>query len=162
MRMTIGELGLAEWAVLLSLIAVVGLVALGVSTGWTIAIVPGLTLGLGSVVTYALYRQYRREVAEAWQLSTAVVAIDTPPLRAAPAQGVGLTVFRVVGRRGVCPLGFGVGDMVSVTPEGNVAPSLCTHAESALWLAVGEQGVDEWCCPIYDHLLVFRREAQAA
>ena len=54
---------------------------------------------------------------------------------------------------------------VSVGSGGEITPELCPHAETVLRLASTEDeqpGVRQWCCPVYDHLLVFRRERLAA
>lgn len=73
--------------------------------------------------------------------------------------------FRVVDARGVCPSGFRIGDSITVGPSGSVAPELCPAAQAVLRLAATadeSQEVKEWCCPVFDHLLVFRREVQVA
>ena len=69
------------------------------------------------------------------------------------------TMFRVVGSRGVCPRGMKPGDLVTLSQSGSISPSLCPLAEATL-RSVAASGTDpseptEWCCPIYDHLLVF-------
>ena len=140
------RLGFAELFTGVSLLAVAGLVALGLTTDWTIALVPGLTYALAITAAYAGYRQYVREKS-------------VPKLLDLPAR------FRVVDSRGVCPFGYRKGDFVTVTRGRLVVPQLCPPAEAVLRLAAdtGEEAkVQEWCCPVYEHLLVFRRELQAA
>lgn len=138
------------WAELLALVAVALVPAFLTPAflgGWTIALVPGLTYLLAVGVTYGIYRQHVSEKARAW-------------LPAVPA-----LAFRVVETRGVCPLGRGKGDLVTVDVAGSVSPRLCAHAEAVLRRAVvagEEQQVKQWCCPIFDHMLVFEAEAKAA
>ena len=141
------RLGLAEFFTLASLLAVAGLLTLAFVSQWTIALVPGLTYALAIGVTYTLYRRYASEGAEV----SRPVALPTR--------------FQVVNVRGVCPLGRRTGDLVTVGPAGSIVPQLCPPAEAVLRVAAAageEQEVKEWCCPIFDHLLVFRRESKAA
>lgn len=74
--------------------------------------------------------------------------------------------FRVIDTHGECPKGIRMGDMISVTGTWReVTPHLCPYAESVLRVAAMEDevaGIGEWCCPVYDHLLVFRREISTA
>ena len=140
------RLGFAELFTGVSLLAVAGLVALGLTTDWTIALVPGLTYALAITAAYAGYRQY-------------VHKKSVPKLLEIPAR------FRVVDSRGVCPFGYRKGDFVTVTRGRLVVPQLCPPAEAVLRLAADtgeEANVQEWCCPVYEHLLVFKRELQAA
>lgn len=138
--------GWAELFTLASLAAVAALLTVAFRADWTIALVPGLTYALAIGVTYALYRRY---------------AVGRPQILERPAAAV---AFRVVDARGVCPLGRRQGDLVTVDPAGAVAPQVCPQAEAVLRMAAadGRLGVEEWCCPIFDHMLVFRREVKAA
>ncbi len=141
------RLGLGEFFILASLLAVAGLLTLAFANGWTIALVPGLTYVLAIGVTYVLYQQYAGKEARVSQPA----ALSTR--------------FQVVNVQGVCPLGRRKGDLVTVDPAGSAVPQLCPPAEAILRLAAAageEQEVKEWCCPIFDHLLVFRRELRAA
>ncbi len=141
------RLGLAEFFTLASLLSVAGLLTLAFANGWTIALVPGLTYALAIGVTYVLYQQYASKEAR----------VSQPAALAAR--------FQVVNVQGVCPLGRRKGDLVTVEPAGSVVPQLCPPAEASLRLAAAageEQEVKEWCCPIFDHLMVFRRESRAA
>ncbi|MBI2855831.1 MAG: hypothetical protein HYX93_03175 [Chloroflexi bacterium] len=161
------QFGLAEWVGLALLLVVVGLVALGVSSGWTIAIVPGLTYVVTSGAAYAVYRLHRQEKARLMELSTGVAeSTQTAAARLAaagmPAAVVGAVAFRVVGSQGTCLLGRRVGEVVTVASGGTVTPGLCPQAEEVLRMAASDTEIEEWCCPIYQHLLVFRRELQAA
>lgn len=83
-------------------------------------------------------------------------AIEAP--RSAPAAQAALA-FRVIGTRGRCTLGRRVGDLVQVGADGRCTPGLCADAEATLRLAAkAKDAVDQrWCCPVYDHLLVFQR-----
>lgn len=67
--------------------------------------------------------------------------------------------FEVVDSHGDCPQGYARGDVVAVDPDGAVEGSLCAPARAVLRLAAldEEAEVEEWCCPIFDHMLVFRR-----
>jgi len=141
------RLGWAELFVLASLPIVAGFLTPAFIGGWTVALVPGLTYLLAVGMLYTLYRLY---LAERAQVSVAAAA--------------GVT-FRVVDARGVCPLGRRKGDLVTVEVGGPVTPALCPHAELVLRRAaiIGEeQPVQQWCCPVYEHLLVFERELKAA
>ncbi len=78
-------------------------------------------------------------------------------------QGVARKIsFRVVGSQGNCRVGANVGTLVTLNGvDGDISPRLCPLAGHALraaafWDEISE--VDEWCCPVFDHLLVFRRE----
>ncbi len=137
--------GAAELITLASLLAVAGLLTLAFFNEWTIALVPGLTYALAVLVTYGAYRRYAGE-------------------RLRAAEPVPMAAFRVVGGRGECPLGLRKGDLVTVGAGGAVAPALCSAAVAVLRLASadGEADVKEWCCPVYEHQLVFRQEAKAA
>lgn len=138
------RLGLAELFAAASLLVVAGLLAVGLTNGWEIALVPALTYALAVVATYVGYRQYvAREIAAA-----------KPPVR-----------FEVVGARGVCPLGYHEGDVVTVGAAGGVTPRLCQPAQAMLRVAAEDSAngdVQEWCCPVYEHMLVFRPLAKAA
>src|SRR3989304_2506643 len=107
------RLGFAELFTGVSLFAVAGLVALGLTTEWTIALVPGLTYALAITAAYAGYRQYVHEKS-------------VPKLLELPAR------FRVVDSRGVCPFGYRKGDFVTVTRGRLVVPQLCLPAPSPL------------------------------
>jgi hypothetical protein len=141
------RLGLAEFFTFASLLIVAGLLTVAFLSGWTIALVPAITYTLAIGATYVLYRRYFSQEAE---VSRPVASVAR---------------FRVVGARGVCPLGSREGDLVTVGPAGAVIPQLCPPAEHVLRRAASagaEPEIKEWCCPIFDHLLVFRRELKAA
>ncbi len=143
------RLGVAEFATLFLSLAVALLVAAAFRAGglWLVALVPGLTYVLAIGAAYALYRRYTSE-------------------RAAASQSIGVTAsFRVVDVRGECPLGRQKGDLLRVDSAGSVVPQLCEPAERVLRLVAsdGEGQADQrWCCPVYDHLLVFQRTPQVA
>ncbi len=138
------RLGWVEWFTLFSVLAVTVLVGAAFRAGWFIALVPGLTYLLAIGAAYLLYVSDRDKGGEASAVAAA---------------------FRVVDSRGVCPLGRRSGELVRVDPAGSVVPQLCPPAEAVLRQAVitgQEQEVKRWCCPIFDHLLVFEREHSAA
>lgn len=90
---------------------------------------------------------------EAW-LDRAEHAASAPPELHA-------TTFRIVATRGDCILGRRAGEVIAVKPGEAITPRVCPYAESVLRVAAIEDevaGVSEWCCPVNDHLLVFRRE----
>jgi predicted MFS family arabinose efflux permease len=70
--------------------------------------------------------------------------------------------FRVVGTRGTCLMGYGRGTLVTVDSAGGVSPALCEPARAVLRHAARQplHEARQWCCPIFDHLLVFEREDQ--
>ncbi|HEU4759792.1 MAG TPA: hypothetical protein VFT91_07400 [Dehalococcoidia bacterium] len=139
------RIGRAEFLLLASLLVVAGVLAAAfLSSGWTVAMVPGLTYALAMGGGYMLYQTLARERAQAAQAET--------------------VRFQVVSTRGACPLGRQKGDVVAVGPAGAVVPALCAPAQAVLRLAAAgqEQEVKEWCCPIFDHMLVFRRQFKAA
>lgn len=141
--------GLAEFATLFLLVAVALLLAAALRIGglWTIALVPALTYVIAIVAAYSLYR---RSVTERAAVSEVAAEAAT---------------FRVVDVRGACPLGRQTGDVVTVGRAGTVAPGLCAPAEAVLRLAAainGEQSVEQWCCPIVEHQLLFERQLAAA
>ena len=143
------RLGVAEFVTFFLLLAVAAVVAGAFRVGglWPIALVPGLTYVLAIGVSYGLYRRYASEQAVAAQSISATAS------------------FQVVDVRGECPLGRRKGDLVSVDGAGSVVPQLCQPAVSVLRLAASDGEGPEtqrWCCPVYDHLLVFQRTAKAA
>jgi hypothetical protein len=53
---------------------------------------------------------------------------------------------------------------VAIAPGLEAVPRLCEHAQAVLRRASAERddaAVHEWCCPVYDHLLVFQPEQAA-
>jgi hypothetical protein len=148
------RIGLPEYLLAAVLLTVAALVVLAVNSGWGILIVPGTTYGVAAVGTYAIYRL----------ASPRAVRVVQPAFTDRRAQAAVAASFRVVETRGICPLGRRAGDLVSIGPAGEITPELCSHAEAVLRVASangGEEEVEEWCCPVYDHLLVFHREALA-
>ena len=140
------RLGWVEFFTLFSMLAVAALLVPALRAGWAIALVPGLTYLLAMGAAYVLYRQYARERAQASRLATAVT-------------------FRVVDVRGVCPLGRRTGDLITVGSGDGAVSELCEAAQQVLRLAAASgngQAAERWCCPIYEHLLVFQREPVAA
>lgn len=135
------RIGIPELLVAASAAIVIALLAVAIAYDWTYAIVPAATYGLAIAVSYTLYRLYRRYEAEVTVPFESVVR------------------FKVVDTRGTCTLGRKTGDVITVGPAGSVTPILCTPATVALRNAAvtaPKTEVDEWCCPIYDHMLVFR------
>ena len=139
------RVGAAEFITLASLFVVAALMAVAYFEN-PIVLVPGVTYGLASSGVYLLYRRYARDVGRI-------------------AESVAAARFRVVDTHGVCPYGRQKGDLVAVGPGDRMSPQLCPEAAQVLQLAVqGRDGqpVEQWCCPVYDHLLVFQRERIAA
>ncbi|MDO8615469.1 MAG: hypothetical protein Q7T33_06990 [Dehalococcoidia bacterium] len=140
------RIGPAEFILLASVLVAAALAGVAFTQDWLYALVPAMTYVLASAAGYGLWRRLQSE-----QQAIA----DT-----------GATVrFRVVGGRGVCPLGHREGDLVAVSPRGAATPMVCPEAQAVLRLAAangGGQQVKEWCCPVYEHMLVFRRERVAA
>jgi hypothetical protein len=169
MRIGPMRVGVPEYVLFIGLAMVAGLVTWGVSSGWTIAIVPGVTYLLAATAAYAIYQTESQRSARGAQAASVPAdrgqrlnpSFSTGPL----TQGATAASFRVVAAQGVCPLGRQVGETVSIGSGGEITPELCRPAEAVLRLASAadpQPGVKEWCCPVYDHLLVFRRERLAA
>lgn len=138
------RIGRAELFTLASIPVVAALLIPAFTVDWVIALVPatGYLVALGAA--YTVYRRYAGERAAVVELATR---------------------FQVVDVRGVCPLGRREGEVVTVGPTGSVVPQLCPPAQAVLRLATvagEERAVKELCCPIYDHMLVFRRQLKAA
>jgi hypothetical protein len=140
------RIGMAEAFLAASVAALMALVVVAFAAGWPIALIPAITYGLAVVAIYKLAKAYARDEAEASQPLDAVAR------------------FEVVEVRGRCQLGRHTGDVIKVGPAGSVTPVLCPDAERVLRQAANmrDARVDQWCCPIYDHMLVFRRVAPAA
>ena len=157
----------AEFIFVLSIIVVVAVVLFGALNGWVIAIVPGVTYVIATGVAYLLYRQFVKERAstvDGVSIQTEVFVGQPEQVAHVPALAEAVS-FRIVGAKGACPLGHKPGQIVTLSQEGHVSPQLCPAAEATLRIAATDgkgQEVKDWCCPIYDHMLVFRRQAQAA
>jgi len=135
------RIGIPELLVAASGAIVIALLAVAIANDWTYAIIPAATYGLAIAVSYTLYRLFRQYEAE-----------QTVPFES-------VVHFKVVDTRGTCILGRATGDVITVGPAGAVTPTLCVPATVALRnaaVAGPRSDVDEWCCPIYDHMLVFR------
>lgn len=160
------RLGLGESIALASWLVVIGVVSAAAVNGWVIALVPGLTYVLASGAAYLVYRQNireRRSVATRIELGIR----HDEHLAAVKGNTYGTLakggVFHVVGVQGVCPFGLRMGDLVKMDATGSFTPALCPHTESALRLAAAtaqESRIRQWCCPIYDHLLVFQLDSK--
>jgi hypothetical protein len=135
------RVGWAELVLAGALLLGFSLVTLGLVAGWTIALVPGVTYTLALVLIYAGVRLYLSPEIE-----------SSVPFEA-------VAHFKVVGVRGRCLMSREEGDVIKVGPAGGVTPVLCGPAERVLRSAAGNSDaeVDEWCCPIHDHMLVFRQ-----
>jgi hypothetical protein len=139
------RLGIAEIVALASLGVVAAVITVAIIE-WPVAVVPAGTYALGMSVAYGMYRRYSNESSHA-----------AAHARQAEAHGV---IFRVVETHGVCPLGRRIGDYVTVR-NGGTAPDICPEAAGVLRLAARDGQVKQWCCPIYEHMLVFERERVA-
>lgn len=135
-------LGRADLAWLLGVVVIAAAVTFFVSQGWEIAVVPGMTYLAATTAALAVYRIQERRRAE-----------------------LGLPAsFRVIDGRGRCLRGYGVGEVFRVGADGKVFPSVCEHAETVLKQAAAsgdDYDLTEWCCPVYEHLLVFQRAGEA-
>jgi len=167
MQDTRNRFGLAEIATLIGFLAVAIIVGIAISKGWVIAVIPGITYVLAMAAAYLLQRHFQAARASAAQLQAAArqpatARVELRPV-VVPVQAPALA-FRVVDTRGVCPLGYKKGTVVTMTTGGSVHPPLCAAAEAVLRLAAKEDPTkaSDWCCPVYQHLLVFHREPQAA
>ena len=135
--------GLPEVVAMGSLLFLAALVALFV-VEWPVGLIPAATYAVATVGSYAGYRQYVRERRKA-------------------EEGERVKRFRVVETRGVCPLGRRAGEVLMVS-GGDVSPFVCPEASAVLQAASAAQGdaARKWCCPVYDHLLVFEKARAAA
>jgi len=136
------RIGIPEIVFLASIAFLSGLVVLFV-LAWPVGLVPTVTYGMASVAAYAGYRQHAAEQAHL-------------------AEAERVVAFRVIETRGTCPVGRRRGDLVTVSGS-VVTPFLCEEASAVLKIASTSRDADkEWCCPLYEHLLVFKREKLAA
>lgn len=143
------RLGIAELALAASLVFIGALVVLFV-VEWPVGLVPAASYAIASAGAYAGYRVHQRERAAA-------------AVREEAADRKVTVKFRVVDTRGACPLGRRTGDVIAVGEDGAVSPFVCPEAAAVLQIAARDgQNVEQWCCPVYDHMLVMRREAVAA
>ncbi len=141
------RLGIAELALAVSLAFLCGLVVLFVME-WPIGLIPAASYAVATVGTYAGYRVYSGERARAPAL---LAEEESEPVK-----------FRVVHAMGTCPMGYSTGDVIAVSASGSTEPVVCPEAAAVLQMAAGDGHVARWCCPVYDHMLVFRKEAVAA
>ncbi|MEE8465652.1 MAG: hypothetical protein V3S68_04190 [Dehalococcoidia bacterium] len=160
-------------------------VTMAVVTSEPLALIPGITYAIAVGMALMVYRHYLRvqrdgDTTAKTAKESARFRIDVHPLLEAgwedkfatlnppewvdmpsisfPGASSPLATFKVVGSRGICPKGVVQGDFIEVTASGPVIPSLCPVAETILHLAaVDDSEVREWCCPVYDHLLVFKK-----
>ena len=140
------RIGIAEIALAISLVLVAALMALFVIE-WPVGLIPAASYAVATVGTYAGYRVHSREQVDAARL--------------AELEGESVK-FRVVHTMGTCPLGHSTGDVIAVNASGSVEPVVCPEAAAMLQMAARDGHVARWCCPIYDHMLIFRKEAVAA
>ena len=173
----------AEWVASTGLLMIAVGVTIAVMTATPLALLPSITYAIAVGMAYLVYRHYLR--ARQDSVATAEPAkqnaslqpsfqpsfqMNVHPLLEAgweDALGVDVpgwvdppaaTYFKVVGSRGICPRGITQGDFLKLADSGSVTPSLCAEAEAVLRMAVADDSeVREWCCPVYDHLLVFKK-----
>lgn len=134
--------GIAEIVALASLGVVAAVIAVAIIE-WPVAVVPAGTYALGMSVAYGMYRRYSNESKH---VAAHASQTESPSV-----------IFRVVDVRGACPLGRRVGDYVTLRNGGTV-PEICPEAATVLRVAAADGHVKQWCCPIYEHMLVFERE----
>ncbi len=170
---------LAEWVASTGLLMIAIGVTIAVMTSTPLALLPGITYTISVGMAYMVYRHYlrvRRDSAAATEVAdqNASFRVSSPsnvhPLLETGWEGESemdvpesvdmpaATYFKVVGSRGICPWGITQGDFLKLASSGLVTPSLCAVAEGVLHVAAADDSeVREWCCPVYDHLLVFRK-----
>ena len=137
------RIGVAEVVAIGSLLLLAGLAVL-FALQWPVGLIPAVTFAMANGAAYAGYRLYERERAR--------------------EAGSKVVQFRVIDRHGVCPLGRQVGDLISYSGE-HTEPFICKEARAVLGMATSApawQLPKEWCCPVYEHMLVFRQEKAAA
>ncbi len=136
------RIGVPEFIVFGSLLFLAGLTALFIME-WPVGLIPAASYGIASVAAYAGYRQYAKERRRVEEAERAVR-------------------FRIVDTRGLCPVGRHAGEVITVGGAA-VTPFVCEEARAVLQMAAQDRydGKD-WCCPVYEHLLVFRKEKAAA
>ena len=166
---------LAEWVASTGLLVIAIGVTIAVMTSTPLALLPGITYAIAVGMAYMVYRHYLRvrrdsvTTAEA-DKQNARFRVDVHPLLETGWEGESemdvpewvdmpaATYFKVVGSRGICPWGVTQGDFLKLTASGSVTPSLCAEAEAVLRMAAADDSeIREWCCPVYDHLLVFKK-----
>lgn len=138
------RIGIPEVVATVTLLFIAALVVLFIIE-WPIGLVPAATYAVASAGAYAGYSQHARERRKA----EAAERVQR---------------FRVVDTRGVCPLGRKAGETISVV-AGGVTPAVCEEARNVLSMAAASpdgSAARDWCCPVYDHMLVFRREREKA
>lgn len=145
------RLGIAELALAAGLAFLSGLIVLFILE-WPVGLVPAISYGLLLAVAYAGYRVYAAERPQ---------AAERPSVEAGAQRQV--VRFRVVDTLGACPLGRGLGDVITLAPGRAAEPRVCPEAEAVLRLAaLDARDVNRWCCPIYDHMLVLNKEPAIA
>ncbi len=165
----------AEWVASTGLLMIAVGVTIAVMTATPLALLPGITYAIAVGMAYMVYRHYlrvRRDIATTAEAAkeNAPFRVDVHPLSESgwedePEMDVpewvdlpAATYFKVVGSRGICPMGVTQGDFLKLAASGSVTPSLCAEAEAVLRMAAANDSeVREWCCPVYDHLLVFKK-----
>ncbi len=136
------RIGIAEAVFAGSCVFLAGLIALFILE-WPVGLIPAATYALSTTAGYVGYRQYTKERTRAEEAERSVR-------------------FRVIETRGVCPVGRHRGDVIAVT-GGGVSPFVCEEARTVLQMAALDRyDGKEWCCPLYEHLLVFKKETRAA
>ena len=136
------RIGPAELVMAGSLLLLASLVTLFIIE-WPVGLVPAATYAVASTAAYTGYRQYAKERMRAEEASRAVR-------------------FRVIGSRGVCPAGRHEGDVITVGSQ-TVTPFVCEEARAVLRMAtLAQYDGTAWCCPVFEHLLVFKKEKVAA
>ena len=170
LKFTLAE-GMASTGLLMIAIGV----TIAVMTSTPLALVPGITYAVAMGMAYMVYRYYlnvrlsETEKGEAAE-RRAAFKMDVHPLLETGWEGElatdslewidspAPTFFKVVGSRGLCPRGVIQNDLLKVSADGLVSPHLCPEAEAVLNMAAADDSeIREWCCPVYDHLLVFKK-----
>ncbi len=166
---------LAECVASTGLLVIAVGVTIAVATSSTLALAPGITYAVALGMAYMVYRHYLNvrpgavETAKAAKKETGFKRDVHPLLETGwedelakdrqewidmPASAY----FKVVGTRGICPRGIVENDFLKMSADGKITPGICPAAEKVLHMAAEDDSeIREWCCPVYDHMLVFKK-----
>ena len=173
---------LAECIASSGLLMIAASVAIAVTPSSPMVLLPGISYAIAIGLAYAFYRHFQSvrpdtaETANAASVATnRPFRMDVHPLLESGWEDdlatespewvdmTAATFFKVVGTRGTCPRGLTEGDFLRAGSDGSISPALCAEAEAVLRMAAGvDIDVKQWCCPIYDHMLVFKKQEKSS